>query len=54
MPLFERFKTVVDGRQPRTYSYECRGCGTQFESPEVNPNFADCPDCDEGRALSLP
>jgi putative FmdB family regulatory protein len=44
MGVFDKLRETFGG-EGRTYSYQCLGCRTTFESQAGSAEEANCPDC---------
>lgn len=46
MSLVDKIKDMFsDTEESEMYTYECTGCGTQFESAKRNVGEVRCPEC---------
>lgn len=52
MGVVEKLKSTLLGSEERMYGYVCQECKQEFESPEHNPNFTECPQCGSSRTHS--
>lgn len=46
MTVIDKLKNLLTGSDDQTYSYRCRDCETEFESPEAQMKDVTCPECD--------